>query len=149
VTAQAHRRFTRLAWAAVLVAGTGDYALFAASAGRGHGWLHQWCSPSALASTHPPSLGGVPAWILAALQAHWPHLLPLLIGIATLVYLRRASVRYSAEQHTSAAQQHTSAIATSGEVRSTRTSSSSLRNGSPKGEVGSGICTLPIDSPSA
>jgi hypothetical protein len=25
---------------------------------------------------------------------HWPHLLPILLGFATLVYLRRANTRY-------------------------------------------------------
>jgi hypothetical protein len=50
-----------------------------AGVGRAGG-LEWWCSHAA------PSA-------LAALEVHWPHFLPILPGLATLVYLWRANAR--------------------------------------------------------
>lgn len=62
------------------------------------GWLHRWCSPGALTAAG----GGLGHQVLAFATIHWPHFLPALIGIATLVYLRRADRRYRAAQRSGA-----------------------------------------------
>jgi hypothetical protein len=58
-------------------------------------WSHWWCSPATLrAAVHGArgsGLGGLGATALTALELHWPHFLPILLGLATLVYLRRTS----------------------------------------------------------
>ncbi len=56
-------------------------------------WSHWLCSPAALRSAvHTVSRGG-----LSALEVHWPHFLPILIGLGTLVYLWRADKRYCSD----------------------------------------------------
>jgi hypothetical protein len=66
---------------------------------RAPAWSHWWCSPSAPHTAPHGAAGGLAATLLApvsALAPHWPHLLPVLLGLATLVYLRRANTRYHA-----------------------------------------------------
>src|SRR5580693_4944362 len=60
------------------------------------GWLHWWCSPAALRSAAHTAGGGggLAATLLTLLEVHWPHFLPILLGLATLVYLWRADARY-------------------------------------------------------
>jgi hypothetical protein len=54
------------------------------------GFSHWLCSPATLrAAVHAVGSGG-----LGALEVHWPHFLPILIGLGTLVYLCRADRRY-------------------------------------------------------
>lgn len=55
-------------------------------------WSHWWCSPDARA-VH--GAGGAGSSLLAALEVHWPHFLPILLGLATLVYLWRADAHHS------------------------------------------------------
>jgi hypothetical protein len=57
------------------------------------GWSHWLCSPATLRSAaHAVSGGG-----LRLLEVHWPHLLPIALGLATLLYLWRADRRYQSE----------------------------------------------------
>ncbi len=35
---------------------------------------------------------------LGTLAPHWPHILPIVAALATLVYLRRANARYNSSQ---------------------------------------------------
>lgn len=58
--------------------------------GTGAGWIHRWCSPGALGAAG----GGLGHEVLRALEVHWPHFLPGLLGLGTLVYLRRADRRH-------------------------------------------------------
>jgi hypothetical protein len=54
------------------------------------GWSHWLCSPATLRSAaHAVGGGG-----LRVLEVHWPHLLPIVVGLGTLVYLWRADRRY-------------------------------------------------------
>jgi len=69
---------------------------------RAPAWSHWWCSPPASRSTAHSgagtSAGGLGAKLLRPLEAllpHWPHLLPILLALATLVYLWRANARYT------------------------------------------------------
>lgn len=60
-----------------------------------HGWVHWLCSPGLLRSAaHSVRASGVAAKALTALEIHWPHFLPALIALATLVYLSRANARH-------------------------------------------------------
>jgi len=62
-------------------------------------WIHQFCSPAALsAAAHSVGGAGLAHGVLAELAIHWPHLLPLLLGVATVVYLWRADARHRAQQ---------------------------------------------------
>lgn len=54
------------------------------------GWIHRWCSPGAVGAAG----GGLGRDVLQALEIHWPHFVPALIGLGTLVYLRRAERRH-------------------------------------------------------
>jgi hypothetical protein len=59
------------------------------------GWSHWLCSPTVLRSAvHTVGGSGFGATLLTALKVHWPHFLPILVGLATLVYLWRANARY-------------------------------------------------------
>jgi hypothetical protein len=65
-------------------------------AGGGPSFTHWWCSPGTLRSVvHGGGRGRPGSILLTALEVHWPHLLPLLSGVATLAYLRRANARYA------------------------------------------------------
>jgi hypothetical protein len=61
-------------------------------------WSHLWCSSATLRSvSHAVGGGGLSATLHTTIQAlavHWPHFLPILLGLATLVYLWRADARY-------------------------------------------------------
>jgi len=62
------------------------------------GWAHWLCSPAALRSAaHTVGHSGLGSTLLTALEVHWPHFLPILLGLATLVYLYRANARYEAQ----------------------------------------------------
>jgi hypothetical protein len=71
----------------------------ALGAGGATSWLHRWCSPSALtAAARGVGGSGVVHGALGELAIHWPHLLPLLAGVATVRYLWRADARYRSQQ---------------------------------------------------
>jgi hypothetical protein len=87
--------------AALLAAG--DLLLLTVRGSRAPAWAHLWCSASKL---HPASghagqgPGGPLTTLLDSLRAvvpHWPHILPLLVALATLIYLWRANARYQHE----------------------------------------------------
>ena len=65
-------------------------------------WAHWLCSASAIHSArHAVLSGGVGTALrtsLKLLAVHWPHLVPIPLGIATLVYLHRANTRYNTSQ---------------------------------------------------
>jgi len=64
-----------------------------------HGWVHWLCSPAVLGSAaHSVRASGIGAKALTALEIHWPHFLPALLALATLVYLSRANARYRAQE---------------------------------------------------
>ncbi len=64
-----------------------------------HGWVHWLCSPGVLGSAaHSVRASGIGAKALTALEIHWPHFLPALLALATLVYLSRANARYRAQE---------------------------------------------------
>jgi hypothetical protein len=66
---------------------------------RVHGWVHWLCSPGVLGSAaHSVRASGIAAKALTALEIHWPHFLPALLALATLVYLSRANARYRAQE---------------------------------------------------
>jgi ABC-type phosphate transport system permease subunit len=62
-------------------------------------WAHWLCSPSAIHSARHALLGGgldtALKTSLKLLAVHWPHLVPIPLGIATLVYLYRSNTRYN------------------------------------------------------
>jgi hypothetical protein len=64
--------------------------------GRGApGWAHWLCSPAALRSAvHAVRGSGVPTTLLTVLEVHWPHVIPIVVGLGTLVYLWRANALY-------------------------------------------------------
>ncbi len=63
--------------------------------GGAPGWSHWLCSPAALRSAvHAVRGSGVGTTALTALEVHWPHFLPILVGLGTLVYLWRANALY-------------------------------------------------------
>ena len=74
--------------------------LLAASGASAPAWAHWWCSPTALhAASTSARAGGLITTLLSAVRPllpHWPHFLPLLLALATLVYLRRANARHHA-----------------------------------------------------
>jgi hypothetical protein len=63
-----------------------------------HGWVHWLCSPGVLrAAVHSVRSGGIAAKALTAIEIHWPHFVPALLALATLVYLWRADARYRSQ----------------------------------------------------
>jgi hypothetical protein len=84
---------------ALLVLGAGgDLILLTARGSQAPGWAHWWCSPSTL-HQHGGASSGLVAKLLGSLGAmgpHWPHILPIVVALAALVYLRRANARYRA-----------------------------------------------------
>lgn len=63
--------------------------------GGAPGWSHWWCSPAALRSAvHTVRGNGLSTTLLTALEVHWPHFLPIVVGVGTLVYLWRANALY-------------------------------------------------------
>ncbi len=68
---------------------------------RAPGWSHWLCSASPTAAG-PHATGG--GWLgealhttLAVLAVHWPHFLPIVLALGTLVYLWRANEAWRAE----------------------------------------------------
>jgi hypothetical protein len=61
-------------------------------------WSHWWCSPnSASLAPHLAAASGVGPTLLVptkAIAVHWPHFLPILLGLATLAYLWRADAQH-------------------------------------------------------
>jgi hypothetical protein len=109
VQSQAHKRLIRVT-AVLAVVGIGEWSVLLAHASQTPRWVHWLCSPSAL---HPsalhvgPGLGGLltrALGILETLLAHWPHILPILLALWTLLYLRRANARYRAGEVQASAQ---------------------------------------------
>ena len=94
-----HKRLTHLT-AALAVVGIGEWSVLLAHASQTPTWVHWLCSPSALHSSvlHVgPGLGGLVTRVLGTLEVllpHWPHILPILLALWTLVYLWRANARY-------------------------------------------------------
>lgn len=62
-------------------------------------WSHWLCSPSSIHSARHAILSGglgkALSTSLALLVVHWPHLLPIPLGVGTLIYLHRANARYN------------------------------------------------------
>jgi hypothetical protein len=85
--------------ASALALGPVSVSVWASVSGnRPPAWSHLWCSPATLRSvSHAVSGGGLSAILrtpIEVLAVHWPHFLPILVGLATLVYLWRADARY-------------------------------------------------------
>jgi hypothetical protein len=99
------RRRRTLASLTVLVLALGaafDLALLARGS-RAPAWSHWLCSPAVHASAHHRGqpVGGLAAALLSSLKTllpHWPHILPILVALAALIYLRRANARYHAHE---------------------------------------------------
>lgn len=97
------RALPAAALAFIAVGATCDLLLLAARGAQAPAWAHLWCSPSAL-SHHGRRAGTGLAALLGyakALIPHWPHILPIVVALATLVYLRRANARYQAQREQS------------------------------------------------
>lgn len=98
---QAHKRLIRLT-AVLAVVGIGEWSVLLAHASQTPAWVHWLCSPSALHQSvlHVgPGLSGLLTRVLGTVEVllpHWPHILPILLALWTLVYLRRANGRYQA-----------------------------------------------------
>jgi hypothetical protein len=94
-----HRRqVVSLALALVAAAIVAEPLVTIAGGSGSPGWAHWLCSPAALHSAaHAVRGSGIGATLLTALKVHWPHFLPILPGLATLVYLQRANARYHSE----------------------------------------------------
>jgi hypothetical protein len=99
------KRRASLAAALVFVAvgATCDLLLLVARGSQAPAWAHLWCSPSALSHNGGRSGTGLTALLdyAKALTPHWPHILPILVALATLVYLKRANARYHAREEQS------------------------------------------------
>jgi hypothetical protein len=71
-------------------------------------WSHWLCSPSSIHSARHAILSGglgkALSTSLKLLAVHWPHLLPIPLGLATLAYLHRANARYHRQRQRSEAQ---------------------------------------------
>ena len=83
----------------IVVGATCDLLLLAARGAQAPAWAHLWCSPSALSHHGGRSgtgLAALPGYA-KALIPHWPHILPIVVALATLVYLKRANTRYHAQ----------------------------------------------------
>ncbi|HEX4115513.1 MAG TPA: hypothetical protein VHY18_06535 [Solirubrobacteraceae bacterium] len=105
----AHKRLVRLT-AILAVIGIGEWSVLLAHASQTPAWVHLLCSPSALHSSvlHAgPGLNGLLTRVLNTLLIllpHWPHILPILLALWTLVYLWRANTRYRAGEGSAHAQ---------------------------------------------
>lgn len=94
------RALVSLALVFVALGAAGDLALLTARGSQAPGWAHWWCSPSALRQHGGGASSGLTATLLGSLRAvgpHWLHILPIVVALAALVYLRRANARYRAE----------------------------------------------------
>lgn len=103
VQSPTHRRLIRLT-AVLAVAGIGEWSVLLAHASQTPTWVHWLCSPSALRPSvlHVgQGLSGLLVRVLNVLRVllpHWPHILPILVALWTLVYLWRANARYQASE---------------------------------------------------
>jgi hypothetical protein len=101
VRSPAHRRLIRLT-AVLAVVAIGEWSVLLAHASQTPTWVHWLCSPSTLhqSALHVgPGLGGLLTRALNTLRIllpHWPHILPILLGLWTLAYLWRANARHRA-----------------------------------------------------
>lgn len=78
---------------AVVVAAVSMLTLIIGSSAPG--WAHWLCSPGVLGrAARNVHASGVAAKALTALEIHWPHFLPAMVALATLVYLWRADIRH-------------------------------------------------------
>ncbi len=102
------RRKVLVAVASVFIAvgAIGDVLLLAARGSQAPAWAHLWCSPSVLSHHGGGSGTGLAALLGYAktLSPHWPHILPMLAALATLVYLKRANARHHAQEKQSPVQ---------------------------------------------
>jgi hypothetical protein len=102
MTRRRRKTLVSLAVAFVVLGAAFDLLLLLAWGARAPGWSHWLCSPAFHTSAHhrgQPVGDGLAATLLSsakALAPHWPHILPIAIALATLVYLRRANARYHA-----------------------------------------------------
>jgi hypothetical protein len=111
---RSQRRKALLSLLLVLVAllEASDWLLLNARGSHAPAWAHWWCSatgssPLAGHASHPPtSLFAHLTGALSVLLPHWPHVVPIVVALATLVYLHRANARY----HSSHAQMQTSGL---------------------------------------
>jgi hypothetical protein len=82
----------------------GDWLLVTSRGSQAPRWAHWWCSASgsSLSARHgsepSPSLLARLFDSLAALLPHWPHILPIVAALATLLYLWRANARYDSSR---------------------------------------------------
>lgn len=88
------------ALAFVAVGATCDLLLLVARGSRAPAWAHLWCSPAALSHHGGQSGTGLTALFgyAKAVTPHWPHILPVVVALATLIYLKRANARYRAQE---------------------------------------------------
>lgn len=97
VSCMKRRGLVSLSLAFVAVGAAGDLVLLTARGARSPGLAHWWCSASALhqhGGGTSPGLTGALLGPLGAVAPHWPHILPIVVALATLLYLRRADARY-------------------------------------------------------
>jgi hypothetical protein len=90
------RALVSLTLALVAIAAAADLLLLARGSSA-PAWSHWWCSPSALHASPQQPASGLATTVLtplAALLPHWPHILPILLALATLIYIQRANARY-------------------------------------------------------
>jgi len=82
----------------VVLGASFDLLLLTARGSKAPAWAHLWCSPSASSHHGGGSGTGVGAVLgyAKALIPHWPHILPIAVALATLLYLKRANARYHA-----------------------------------------------------
>ncbi len=97
------RTLVFLSLAVAVLGGVFDLVLLLAWGARAPAWSHWFCSPAFHASARHPEhqVGGLAATLLASLKAlvpHWPHIMPIAVALTTLVYLRRANVRYHTDK---------------------------------------------------
>jgi hypothetical protein len=93
------RALVCLTLALVALGEGGDLILLTARGSQAPGWAHWWCSPSALHQRGGGGSSGLMATLLGTLRAvgpHWLHILPIVVALAALLYLRRANMRYRA-----------------------------------------------------
>jgi hypothetical protein len=101
VQSLAHKRLIRLT-AVLAIVGIGEWSVLLAHASQTPTWVHWLCSPSALRPSvlHVgPGLSGLLTRVLGTLEVllpHWPHILPILVALWTLLYLWRANAQHHA-----------------------------------------------------
>lgn len=104
MSSQRHKALLSLSLLLVALLALGDWLLVTATGSRTPTWAHWWCSASgsSLSARHgsgtSTSLLATLFDSLAALLPHWPHILPIVAALATLVYLRRANARYNSSR---------------------------------------------------